>query len=81
MFGLTDAVSNSVGARVCANAAAAAQTFALQGLSPTTRYRLTNVRTGDVLTVARGVDLSRGLQLSLAPATALVVSVTPVGAH
>jgi hypothetical protein len=64
-----------------AAAAATTSSLALQGLSPTTRYRVTNVRSGDVLTVARGADLSRGLQLSLAPAGAVVVSVTPVGAR
>jgi hypothetical protein len=55
-------------------------TVALQGLAPSKRYRLTDVRTGDVLKVARGADLAGGLHLSLAPASALVVSVTPIGA-
>ena len=54
---------------------------ALQGLAPTTRYRVTDVRTGDVLTVARGSDLMAGLHLGLAPASAVVVSVTPLGAR
>jgi hypothetical protein len=39
------------------------------------------VRTGAVLTTAKGADLMRGLHLSLTPASAVVVSVTPVGAH
>ena len=53
-------------------------TLALQGLSPATKYRLTDVRTGDVLTVSRGSDLMHGLRLSLAAASAVVLSVTPI---
>ena len=64
-----------------AGAPAATTTLALQGLSPSTRYRLTNVRTGDVIANARGADLMHGLDLTLAPASAVVVSVTPVGAR
>jgi hypothetical protein len=48
-------------------------------LSAAKRYRLTDVRTGDVLTVAKGADLTRALPLALAPASAVVVSVTPLG--
>jgi hypothetical protein len=59
--------------------APAATTVSLQGLSASKRYRLTDVHTGDVLTVAKGADLMRGLPLTLAPASAVVVSVTPLG--
>jgi hypothetical protein len=58
--------------------APAATTLALQGLSPSTHYRLTNVRTGKVLTVRSGGDLMAGLTVTQPPASALVLSVAPV---
>ena len=61
-----------------AGATAATTTLALQGLSPTTRYRLTNVRTGKALTIRSGRELMTGLALSQPPASALVLSVAPV---
>ena len=55
-----------------------AATVALQGLAARTRYRLTDVRTGKVVGVRSGADLMAGVGLTTPPATALVLSVTPV---
>jgi len=62
-----------------AGAPDATTTLALQGLAPSTRYRLINVRTGKVVATRSGRDLMLGLDLALAPASAAVLSLTPVG--
>jgi hypothetical protein len=61
-----------------AGASAPTTTLALHGLAPSTRYRVTNVRTGTVLTTRSGRDLMAGLVVSQPPASALVLSVSPV---
>lgn len=61
-----------------ANAPVAAMTLSLHGLSPSVRYLVTNVRTGKVVTSVTGRTLMTGLSLSLAPASAVVLSVAPV---
>jgi hypothetical protein len=58
---------------------AASQTVALQGLSPQTSYRLTNVRTGAVIGAFSGAQLERGLRVTLPDRySALVAAVNPI---
>ena len=58
----------------------ATQTIALQGLDPTTRYTVTDVRTGAALGTLTGAGLEAGLTVSLpTPFSAVVLSITPAG--
>jgi hypothetical protein len=57
---------------------AGAVTVQLHGVVPSTRYRLTNVRTGKVAATATGASLRHGLTLRGSASTAQVLSVTPV---
>ncbi|MDQ1697274.1 MAG: alpha-galactosidase, partial [Frankiaceae bacterium] len=59
--------------------APATATFALQGLDPAAHYKLIDVRTGANAGVHSGAELASGLPLELAPASAAVLSVQPVG--
>lgn len=55
-----------------------ATTLAVQGVRPQTTYRVTDVRTGQVIDEVSGATLADGLRLTLLPATARVLSIRPV---
>jgi hypothetical protein len=52
-------------------------TVHLAGVDPTVRYRVTDVRTGRLVAVRTGAQLAAGLPVTLPPAAAVVLSVTP----
>jgi hypothetical protein len=56
----------------------ASTTLRLAGLTPQTRYRVSDVRSGRLVAVRSGAQLTDGLSLTLPPAAAAVLSVAPV---
>jgi hypothetical protein len=58
--------------------AAPSTTLALQAVSPSAQYEVRDVHTGTLVTTASGAALRDGLALTLSPASAEVLSVTPV---
>jgi hypothetical protein len=62
---------------VFSQASGGTQAIALQGVSPTTQYQLTDVRTGQIVGAFSGASLSQGLSLTLPAYAAQVIAVTP----